>query len=166
MVLALEMGASKLKAKSDSQLVSNQVVGEHQEKEPQLVKYLHKVRSLSSHFKSFEVKYVSNKQNFRADLLSKLSTTKTARCNRTVLQETLVAPNIKADKIYTLQVSPDLSWRCLIPCYMQKDELPKDEEEAKKVRKQASMYTLLTVKLYKLGRASAMLWCRRGHETS
>lgn len=109
MVLALETGASKLKAKNDSQLVSNQVVGEHQAEEPQLMKYLHKVRSLSACFKSFEVKYVPNKQNSRVDLLSKLATTKTARCNQTVLQETLVAPNIKADKIYTLEVAPDSS---------------------------------------------------------
>lgn len=34
MVLTLEMSASKLKAKSDSQLVANQVSGEYHAKEP------------------------------------------------------------------------------------------------------------------------------------
>lgn len=38
MILALEMGAFKLKEKSDSQMVVNQVTGEN------LTKYLHKVK--------------------------------------------------------------------------------------------------------------------------
>lgn len=43
MILALEMGASRLKAKSDSQLVSNQVSGKYQAKESHLIKYMQKV---------------------------------------------------------------------------------------------------------------------------
>lgn len=50
MVLALEMGSSKLKAKSDSQLVVDQVSEQYQAKESQLIKYMQKVRSISSHY--------------------------------------------------------------------------------------------------------------------
>ena len=81
MVVALEMGASRLKAKSDYQLVANQVVGEYQAKEPLLIRYILKVQSLSKWFISFKVKYVPGEQNFRADLLSKLATTKTKGYN-------------------------------------------------------------------------------------
>lgn len=75
--LALEMGTSMLKAKSDSQLVANQVLEKFHTKEPQLVRYMQKVRSLSSCFTSFEIEHAPCEQNFRAVLLSKLTTSKT-----------------------------------------------------------------------------------------
>lgn len=43
MVLSLELKASLLKAKIDSQLVTNHVFGQYLAEEPQLMKYLHKV---------------------------------------------------------------------------------------------------------------------------
>lgn len=58
MILTLEIGASILKSKSGSKLVTNQVVGQYHAKQPQLIKYLHKVRSLSICFTSFEVENV------------------------------------------------------------------------------------------------------------
>lgn len=48
MVIALEMGTSRLKAKRDFQVVANQVAEKYQTKEPQLVKYLHKVQIFST----------------------------------------------------------------------------------------------------------------------
>jgi hypothetical protein len=55
MKLAREMEVTDLRAKSDSQLVTNQVSGEYQTKDPQLIKYLEKVRNLASQFKRFEL---------------------------------------------------------------------------------------------------------------
>lgn len=92
MILSLEMGAIRLKEKSDSELVVNQVVREYQEKEPQLIKYLHKVQILSTHFKSFEMKYVPWEQNFKENFLSKVATKKTVGYNQTIIQYTLIAP--------------------------------------------------------------------------
>jgi hypothetical protein len=48
MKLAREMEVADLRVKSASQLVTNQVSGEYQTKDPQLVKYLEKVQSLAS----------------------------------------------------------------------------------------------------------------------
>lgn len=52
---SIKMGVSKLKSKSDSQLVANQVARKYKDKEPQLIKYLHKVQSLSPSFTYFKV---------------------------------------------------------------------------------------------------------------
>ncbi|KAK2371898.1 hypothetical protein QL285_073098 [Trifolium repens] len=93
MKLAREMEVTDLRAKSDSQLVTNQVSGEYQTKDPQLVKYLEKVQSLASQFKRFELIYVPRDQNARADLLSKLASTKKPGNNRTVIQETIAKPS-------------------------------------------------------------------------
>ncbi|MCI51250.1 putative gag polyprotein, partial [Trifolium medium] len=47
MKLAKEMEVKDLRAKSDSQLVTNQVSREFQTKDPQLVKYLERVQDLA-----------------------------------------------------------------------------------------------------------------------
>ncbi|CAJ2657743.1 unnamed protein product [Trifolium pratense] len=89
MKLAKDMEVKELKAMSDSQLVTNQVSGKFQTKEPQLIKYVEGVQSLAKHFDSFELVYVPREQNMRADLLSKLASTKKPGSHRTVIQETI-----------------------------------------------------------------------------
>ncbi|XP_020230287.1 uncharacterized protein LOC109811062 [Cajanus cajan] len=76
MVLAKEMGATSLSARSDSQLITGQVAGTFQAKDPQLAKYLEKVKLLSDNFREFTLNHVPREQNSRADLLSKLASTK------------------------------------------------------------------------------------------
>ena len=56
--LAKEMGAKVLVAKSDSLLVTGQVTGEFQAKDPQMAVYLEYVQELKGSFVSFEVVHV------------------------------------------------------------------------------------------------------------
>jgi len=69
MLLAKEMGAQSLLAKSDSQLVTGQVTGEYQAKDPQMAAYLRYVEVLKGAFAAFELVHVSREQNARADRL-------------------------------------------------------------------------------------------------
>ncbi|GAU44863.1 hypothetical protein TSUD_329190 [Trifolium subterraneum] len=76
MKLAEEMEVQELKVHSDSQLVANQISGEFQTKDPQLAKYLEKVKGMVKHFTMFELTYVPREQNASADLLAKLASIK------------------------------------------------------------------------------------------
>nr|KYP76256.1 Retrovirus-related Pol polyprotein from transposon 17.6 [Cajanus cajan] len=58
MALAKEMGAMSLSARSDSQLITGQVAGTFQAKDPQLAKYLEKVKLLSENFREFTLNHV------------------------------------------------------------------------------------------------------------
>jgi len=89
MLLAKEMGAQSLLAKSDSQLVTRQVTGEYQVKDPQMAVYLRYVQVLKGAFAAFELVHVSREQNARADLLAKLANSGKGGRQRTVIQETL-----------------------------------------------------------------------------
>jgi len=60
-LLAKEMGARSLLAKSDSQLVTGQVTGEYQVKDPQMVAYLGYVQVLRGAFVAFELVHVPRK---------------------------------------------------------------------------------------------------------
>jgi len=73
MLLEREMGARRLMAKTDSLLVTGQVTGEFQAKDPQMAAYLEYVRTLKASFTTFELIHVPREQNARADLLAKLA---------------------------------------------------------------------------------------------
>ena len=73
MLLAKEMGAKELLAKSDSLLVTGQVTGEYQAKDPQIAAYLEYVQVLKESFKLFKLVHVPREENARADLLAKLA---------------------------------------------------------------------------------------------
>jgi len=72
MLLAKEMGSKGLLAKSDSLLVTSQVTGEYQAKDPQMAAYLEYVQVLKETFEVFELVHVPREHNTRADLLAKL----------------------------------------------------------------------------------------------
>jgi len=84
MLLAKEMGAQSLVAKSDSQLVTGQVTGEYQAKDPQMVAYLRYVEVLKGAFAAFELVHVPREQNARADLLAK----RRSKCRESLWQIT------------------------------------------------------------------------------
>jgi len=89
MLLAKEIGAQSLLAKSDSLLVTGQVKGEYQAKDPLMAAYLVYVQVLKGSFAMFELVHVPREKNARADLLAKLVSSGKGGRQRTVIQETL-----------------------------------------------------------------------------
>ncbi|XP_020208119.1 uncharacterized protein LOC109793060 [Cajanus cajan] len=111
MTLAKEMGATSLSARSDSQLVTGQVARTFQAKDPQLARYLERVRVVSAGFTKFSLNHVPREQNSRADLLSKLASTKKPGATRSVIQETLTQPSINDAQVNVLFIQEELnSW--------------------------------------------------------
>jgi len=107
MLLAKEMGAQSLLAKSDSQLVTGQVTGEYQAKDPQMAAYFRYVEVLKRAFAAFELVHVPREQNARADLLAKLASSGQGGRQRTVIQETLKTPRkfVADNRVDVLHVS-------------------------------------------------------------
>jgi len=85
MLLAKEMGAKSLLAKSDSLFVTGQVTGEYQAKDLQMVAYLEYVQILKETFAVFKLVHVPREQNDRADLLAKLASSGKGARQRTVI---------------------------------------------------------------------------------
>ena len=82
-----------------------------------LIKYVHLALQLSKRFQDFEVCHIPKEDNARADLLVRLASTKGSGMNKTVIQETLVVPNIEKDKM--LAIIEDTSWMTPIVKYLQ-----------------------------------------------
>ncbi|GAU43618.1 hypothetical protein TSUD_185110 [Trifolium subterraneum] len=93
--LAEDMGAEEIKIFTDSQLVASQVSGEYKTKEERLLEYLNLIRTKLAKFKETEVKHVPREHNARADVLSKLASTRRKKAgNQSLIQETLTKPSI------------------------------------------------------------------------
>jgi len=107
-LLAKEMGAKVLVAKSDSLLVTGQVTGEFQAKDPQMAAYLEYVQELKGSFAFFEVVHVPREQNDRADLLAKLASSGKGGRQRTIIQETLKTPRVFVADHQVLQISKSM----------------------------------------------------------
>ncbi|XP_068501363.1 uncharacterized protein [Phaseolus vulgaris] len=107
MLLAKEMGAQSLLAKSDSQLVARQVTGEYQAKDPQTTAYLKYVQVLKGAFATFELVHVPREENAIADLLAKLASSGKGGRQRTVIQETLKTPRrfVADNRVDVLHIS-------------------------------------------------------------
>jgi len=70
------------------------VTGGYQVREEHLQQYVQLVLEKMKEFETVEVTHVPCEQNTRADILSKLASTRTANENKTVIQEVLNEPNV------------------------------------------------------------------------
>ncbi|XP_072087256.1 uncharacterized protein [Arachis hypogaea] len=76
LLLPKKVGASKVEVNSDSQVVSSQINGTYQARDSLLQKHLETVKNLSEEFDEVVVQHVPRETNTRADLLSKMASTK------------------------------------------------------------------------------------------
>ncbi|XP_016191477.1 uncharacterized protein LOC107632294 [Arachis ipaensis] len=92
--LAQTMGITKINVKCDSLLVVQQVTGNFQVKDPLLEKYNAMVNNLIRRFDRFDILHIPREQNNRADLLSKLATTRSQYNSPVLSQLTLDEPSV------------------------------------------------------------------------
>ncbi|XP_072078086.1 uncharacterized protein [Arachis hypogaea] len=94
LALAREVGAKVLEVNTDSQVVSSQINGDYQTQDPLLQQYLAKVNKLKKGFKHVTIQHVPRERNARADLLSKLASTKPGHGNKSLIQEVVKSPSV------------------------------------------------------------------------
>nr|XP_025635638.1 uncharacterized protein LOC112729691 [Arachis hypogaea] len=160
--LAEEVGATKVVIFSDSQVVTSQINGKYQAKDPNMKRYLDKTLEHLRRFAETEVNHITRDLNSREDALSKLASTKPGGNNRSLIQETLHGPSVAKTeaKQDVLEISGlDLGWMNALIEYLKFDILPQKEKEAKKIRRKAQNYTLVKNILYKRGISTPLLKC-------
>ncbi|XP_057443228.1 uncharacterized protein LOC130735146 [Lotus japonicus] len=156
--LAIEMGVKSLLIKTDSQIVARQIQGEYQAKDAQLAKYLVKAQGLIKQIGEVQLNHVPREKNTRADILSKLASTKKPGNNKSVIQEVLNSPSIEADEVMAVPVVACLDWmgrvkKCLEAEGAELAMFTKDQI------REASHYTLLGDQLYRRGVGVPLLRC-------
>ena len=144
-------------------LIISQVKGEFQAKEPQLQQYLAKVKELVREFEECTMECIAKEQNTRADLLSKLASTRIMTNNKSVIQEVVDEPSISVvSPLNVCSTEQEQGWQQSIMEYLTTRKLPEGEKEAKVMRRMASFYTIVAGKLYHRGYSQPPLKCING----
>ncbi|XP_061344003.1 uncharacterized protein LOC133289978 [Gastrolobium bilobum] len=152
-IQAREHGARKIKIMSDSKLITSQVEGKYQAKGPLMMKYLHQVRELLADFDEVIIQYIPRNENNRADILSKLSSSKVPGTHRTVIQQSILEPTC------VMVITETEDWRGPIVAYLEKGIQPDETQEARKLVRNAACFTIIEGQLYKKGFYTPMLKC-------
>nr|KYP51935.1 Retrovirus-related Pol polyprotein from transposon 297 family [Cajanus cajan] len=156
--LAYDLGITTVQCFSDSQVVTGQVNGTFQVKEPTLLLYFHAFQKLKNSFKIVQVIYTPREHNTRADQLAKLASTKKASHLRSMMQHELLRPSI--NEAESMQVEQkNHCWMNALAHHLLTGELPEDPREAKKLRVKAARYTLIAGELYKRSLSAPLLKC-------
>nr|XP_025622853.1 uncharacterized protein LOC112715283 [Arachis hypogaea] len=100
------------------------------------------------------VRHVPRERNTRADLLSKLASTKPGEGNRSLIQ------GMTREPVVTLHLSRlGSSWLDPITSFLESGKLPDDEKDAAKLRREAAKYVVIQGQLIKKGLNQPLLKC-------
>lgn len=142
MKASLDMGARRISALTNSQLVYEQLRGTYEAKEEHLAKYLQIVRQLSTSFQEFNLAQIPKTENEWADSLSKLASSCSGSTSRTILFKTLATPQI-LDQVQIMPVGiSEEGWYSAIIAFLQNGTLPDDKLEARRTKHWAARFSL------------------------
>ncbi|GJY14903.1 reverse transcriptase domain-containing protein [Tanacetum coccineum] len=125
------------------------VNGSYVAKEPGMVQYLEKVKTLASSFREFSIKHISRSENKKADALSKIASTSFPHLSKQVLVEELREKSIHAKEVFAIVEEEGHTWMIPLREYLTKEILSEDKKKARMVRHKASRYAMINGNLYK-----------------
>nr|XP_029148723.1 uncharacterized protein LOC114925322 [Arachis hypogaea] len=106
------------------------------------------------------IQHVPREKNTRADLLSKLASTKPGSGNRSLIQGMVKEPTVA---LHLTESSP--SWLDPITNFLELGKLPEDEKAAKALRREAARYAIIQGQLFKKGLSQPLLKCLHPDQT-
>nr|GEW26618.1 reverse transcriptase domain-containing protein [Tanacetum cinerariifolium] len=122
-----QIGVKNLQENIDSWIVANQVNETYIAKELSKIKYLEKVRTLTSTFKEFSIKQVPRGENKKADELSKMASTSFAYISKQVLVEELKEKSIDEKEVLAVVEKEKRTWMNPIHEYTTEEILPEEK---------------------------------------
>ncbi|GKV48676.1 hypothetical protein SLEP1_g55478 [Rubroshorea leprosula] len=162
--LALELKISAIQVYSDSQLVVNQIKSICEVVDPMMVKYVTLVVELKCKFQKFCLSKIPRTKNEQADSLSKFASD-SSLSSRSVFVEVLDESSFMKPRMMEISTDPDTpSWTNSIISFLQDKIILKDKQEAMKLRKKSSRYTLVDGVLYKRSFSLPLLRCLNSYE--
>jgi len=154
--LARDVAARKLLCKTDSKLTVGHLNGDYQVKDTMLLQYFHTVTALVEHFEAFRIEHVPRCNNTRADILSKLASTKKKGRYKSLLQHTLSIPSIEQNN-QCLSVTTADTWMDPFVRYLTEGTTPANEDKG--WARKAARYTLVEGELFRRGFSRPLLKC-------
>ena len=151
LTLAHKMGVENIQVFGDSQLIIKQVQGEYQAKEDSMIQYMAVSQWLIKKFKSCKLTQIPREQNSQADALanmgSALETNSQMIIPLLVLQWPTILEEPPSEEVSAVEEGE--TWMTPLAQYLETNILPKDRNEARKIKKRAERYCISQEKLYR-----------------
>ncbi|GKV50197.1 hypothetical protein SLEP1_g56910 [Rubroshorea leprosula] len=162
--LALELKINAIQVYSDSQLVVNQINSLCEVVDSVMMKYVALVAELKCRFQRFCLSKIPWAENEQADSLSKFASD-SSLSSRSVFVEVLDAPSFTKPQVMEISTDPGMpSWTDSIVSFLRDGVIPEEKQEAMKLRKKASRYTLVDGVLYKRSFSLLLRRCLNPYE--
>ncbi|XP_062176102.1 uncharacterized protein LOC133881163 [Alnus glutinosa] len=160
LALSQEMGATNVEIRSDSQVVVGQVQGQFDTQEDRMARYLDQVRKFQSYFDRVVVTKIPREANTRAvELLKIVAATdeeiEASRWQIIVLIEPSITPKVNIMQADTAPTEPKSATKIIQ--FLKNVTLPQDKAAARKIKNQATRFSLLGEVLYKRGYSEPLL---------
>ncbi|KAF8062172.1 hypothetical protein N665_1197s0002 [Sinapis alba] len=169
--LAKGVGAKRLQAFCDSQLITSQYSGDYEAKNERMNAYLGVVRKLTSEFDNFELFEVLRKDNCFADALAALGSNQREQVRRTIPIHTIENPSISLpvgkDVLAISSIIAEIAesttqnvdWRTPFLDYLDKGIVPEDKWESRRLKVKSSNYVSIDGKLHRWTANKVLLTC-------
>ncbi|GJU57477.1 reverse transcriptase domain-containing protein [Tanacetum coccineum] len=157
--IAEKIGVQNLEVNVDSKLVANQVNGTYIAKETDMIKYLEKVKALSSTFRAFSIKQVPRSKNKKADALSKMASTSFAHLSKQVLVEELKEKSMNEREVLAVVEEEGDTWMTPIHEYLTDETLPAERKKARAIKRKSQRFAIINGILYKKSFLGPWLRC-------
>lgn len=155
----------KIKIRTDSQLVSNQLNENFQARGKKIELYLRKAKQMVRMFQEVEIQKISRIENYRADMLARIVATTYPKLPKSVPMEVKISPSIEREA-EIMRVNAGDSLMDPIISYIHDGSLPMDKKRARKPKCQAAKHTLLYGTLYRQGFTLPLLQCLDDEEAN
>ncbi|XP_075665881.1 uncharacterized protein LOC142635632 [Castanea sativa] len=155
--LAKSMNAKKVLLKSDSRLVIESIKGDYEAKEQRMQNYLKLTNQLVKDLEQVEFIQVPRNLNMEADEVVRQASSEAEDDPLGIKMEVQEFPSI--EEFHTFVIQGSTSWIAPIIFYLKDGHLPSDSDEARKIKKRATRFTLLNDALYKKGFSLSYLKC-------
>ncbi|XP_074356162.1 uncharacterized protein LOC141695852 [Apium graveolens] len=159
MKIAMKVGVVNLIARSDSELVVNQVNGGFQPRGPQTELYMRCVQRLLRKIGSAKLEGVPREENSNADYLEKMG----SQMDNVMLGQIPLGiqeiPSILELSVFQVQEIPPKTWMAPIHNYIREGTLPEDKLQAQRLHYQDAKYVEYDGVLYKRGFNQPLLRC-------
>ncbi|GJU40271.1 reverse transcriptase domain-containing protein [Tanacetum coccineum] len=157
--IAEKIGVKNLEVNVDSKLVANQVNGTYIAKKTDMIKYLEKVKALTSTFRAFSIKQVPRSKNKKVDALSKMASTSFAHLIKQVLVEELKEKSVNEREVLAVVEEEWDTWMTPIHEYLTDESLPAERKKARAIKRKSQCFAIINQILYKKSFLGPWLRC-------
>ena len=120
--------------------------------------YLKKVKQMIGKFEVVEVIQILREENSRADILARMTAVRDQKMPKSVPSEVKSSPNIEQN-LEVLRIEQKSSWMDPMISYIRDGVLAPDKLRVRKIKAQASRYTMIDGVLYRRGYTLPFLRC-------